>query len=233
MIKVAHYQSLEYLRIEALVLKYEKNINRPLHILDFGCGRGKFIDMFLSMRQNVTAVDLNKDYVFAAQKKGISAFFPDDFFAKSKGEFDVILLSHVIEHLNPEQLVELIPRLCGKLAQGGRLILVSPTLGERFYHDFSHVRPYMPQSVRHAFGQIGAPISFGENAFLKLIDIYFFKDPYRTRLWRSFYVGSRFKMGCTSLINNIFDIMWRFTCGRIGVTSSWLGVYQKDKNNLA
>jgi hypothetical protein len=112
------------------------------------------------------------------------------------------------------------------LAQEGRLVIVTPTPGERFYHDFSHVRPYLPQSVRHAFGQTGAPISFGEASLIELVDIYFFKDPYRTRLWRSFYVGGGISKVFTGTINTAFDIVWRLSAGRFGVIASWLGVYK-------
>lgn len=108
--------------------------------------------------------------------------------------------------------------------------MITPVYGERFYHDFTHVRPYLPQSIRHAFGQIGSPISFGETQLIELTDIYFFKDPYRTRLWRSFYVGNKVEKLFTKLLNKFFDFAWNITDGRIGVTSSWCGIYQKHNS---
>src|SRR4029450_12020667 len=107
----------------------------------------------------------------------------------------------------------LVPRLCAKLVAGGSLIIVTPTWGERFYHDFSHVRPYLPQSIRHAFGQSGAPISYGERNFIELVDVYFFRDPYRTRSWRSFYVGGDVKRALTRALNAAFDALWRLSAG--------------------
>lgn len=227
MLSPAHYQTLEYKCIEILLNNYVKNSKQVLNILDFGCGCGKFTDLFLLMNQNVVAVDININYIADAKNKGVEAFLPDDFFLCSNKKFDIIFLSHVIEHLVPDQLVKLISSLIKKLAPNGHLILISPTPGERFYHDFSHVRPYMPQSIRHAFGQIGAPISFGENKLIELIDIYFFKDPYRTRLWRSFYVGGFLKVKSTIILNKIFDFLWKYSNGHVGVTSSWLGIYKK------
>jgi len=100
------------------------------------------------------------------------------------------------------------------------------TFGERFFHDFSHVRPYLPQSVRHAFGQVGAPLSFGERNLIELVDIYFFKDPWRTRSWRSFYVGTGASRLATLAINALFDGVWRASGGRLGTVASWLGVYR-------
>jgi SAM-dependent methyltransferase len=224
--KVAHYQSLEYARIMSLMRKFKGNNDTPLRVLDYGCGLGKFLDGFAHLGHKVTGVDTNPDYVARAQAKGYTAHTPEDFFSTSHEPFDVVFLSHLIEHVSPEGLVALIPRLCAQLGKDSRLIMVSPTLGERFYHDFSHVRPYLPQSIRHAFGTTGMPISFGEAGLIELVDIYFFKDPYRTRQWRSFYISRGFKGAFTRAYNRALDLLWRASGGRIGVTASWLGVYE-------
>lgn len=223
--KPAHYQSLEYERIESIMRVFQHGRHTPLRVLDFGCGLGKYLDCFAALGLAVTGVDTNTDYVARAQAKGYAAASPDDFFAASHEPFDIVFLSHLIEHVTPDALVTLIPRLCALLAPDGKLVVATPMPGERFYHDFSHVRPYLPQSVRHAFGATGMPISFGEAALIELVDIYFFKDPYRTRQWRSFYVGKGFKGWFTRMCNRMFDLAWRASGGRIGVTASWLGVY--------
>ena len=72
---------------------------------------------------------------------------------RERGRVRLVFLSHLVEHLPPADLVLLIPRLCALLVPDGRLVLITPLLGERFFHDFSHIRPYYPQSLRHAFGQ--------------------------------------------------------------------------------
>src|SRR5271157_2937233 len=164
--KPAHYQSLEFDRIEKLFAGFAQSKDAPLRVLDFGCGRGKYLSCFSSLGCEVTAVDANPGYVTEARTKGFSAFSSETFLGGNPGGFDVIFLCHVIEHLTPENLAQLVPRLCGMLVAGGRLVIVTPTPGERFYHDFSHVRPYLPQSIRHAFGQIGAPISYGESSLI-------------------------------------------------------------------
>lgn len=224
--KAAHYQSLEYDRIASLMREFERGRETALRVLDFGCGLGKFLDCFAALGLDVTGVDMNRDYVASAQAKGYAASTPEDFFAARQEPFDVVFLSHLIEHVGPDELFALVPRLCTLLAKNGRLIVISPTPGERFYHDFSHVRPYLPQSIRHAFGAMGMPISFGEAGLIELVDIYFFKDPYRTRLWRSFYIGSGLKGAFTRAYNRGLDLIWRVSRGRVGVTASWLGVYE-------
>jgi SAM-dependent methyltransferase len=222
----AHYQSLEFARVAKLFAGFAKGKDRPLRVLDFGCGRGRYLDCFSSLGCDVTGVDANPAYVAEARRKGFSAQSSEGFLRSDASGFDVIFLSHVIEHLTPENLVQLIPRLCGMLLADGRLVIVTPTPGERFYHDFSHVRPYLPQSIRHAFGQVGMPISYGESSLIELSDVYFFKDPYRTRLWRTFYVGTGVTPALTRSLNAGFDAIWQISGGRVGVVASWLGVYQ-------
>lgn len=226
---LTHYQTLEFERISTLVKRYAAENGAPLTILDFGCGHGKYSQLFTAQGNLVTSVDINSDYIDSIKAQGRNAKTTKEFFAQPIEKFDLIFLSHVIEHLTPEQLVKLIPELCLRLKKDGRLILISPTPGERFYHDFSHIRPYLPQSIRHAFGQKGAPISYGEEKIIKMIDVYFFKDPYRTRLWRSFYTGNAIVMGFTKYINIFFDLLWIITKGNIGVHASWLGVYKTEK----
>jgi hypothetical protein len=221
----AHYQSLEFKRVNALLARRACDSAKRLRILDFGFGRGKYFDSFAALRAEVVGVDSNPAYVAEAESKGVRAHSPEAFFGTDGTGFDVIFLSHVVEHLTPEALVDLVPRLCARLAPGGWLMIVTPTPGERFYHDFSHVRPYLPQSIRHAFGQVGAPISFGESRLIELVDIHFFRDPFRPRTWRSFYFGSRPARMLVSVLNAISETAWRLSGGRIGVVASWLGIY--------
>ncbi|MFC4274309.1 class I SAM-dependent methyltransferase [Achromobacter aloeverae] len=223
--KIAHYQTLEYDRIVTLMRSYARD-RAGLRVLDFGCGLGKFLACFKELGLDVVGVDMNLDYVARAREQGYSAYAPEEFFRRNDAPFDVIFLSHLVEHVAPDDLVGLIPRLCALLGEHGRLVLLTPTPGERFYHDFSHIRPYLPQSIRHAFGNTGMPLSYGEAALIELVDIYFFRDPYRTRGWRSFYVGSGVKRMLTRWLNAAFDGLWRLSGGRIGVQASWLGVYR-------
>ncbi|HEY0288407.1 MAG TPA: class I SAM-dependent methyltransferase [Pseudomonas sp.] len=222
----AHYQTLESIRIKNLLSRWSDASSHPLSVLDYGFGTGKYLPLFASLNMHITGIDINPQYIKNARDQGIDAYHEDDMGRLDK-KFDVIFLSHLIEHLPPEKLMPLLDRLILLLADQGRLIIVCPVLGERFFYDFSHIRPYYPQSIRHAFGQSTSPLSFGASEQLVLNDIYFFKDPYRTRKWRSFYVQASPWHGFTEQVNKAFDLAWRLSDGRIGVISSWLGVYTK------
>lgn len=227
----AHYRTLELLKVQSLFREYLTNARRPLRVLDYGCGRGLYLRELKHIGHHPIGCDFNPAYVDEARAAGFEVYEPKDLFrgAAELGAFDVIYLSHLIEHLSPSELVVLIPRLCALLAPYGRLIIITPIIGERFYHDSTHIRPYYPQSIRHAFGQTDAEVVFGAASLMELQDIYFFKDPYRTRTWRSFYVREGLRGTLTAALNTFFDIAWRITGGRIGVKASWLGVYSMKR----
>lgn len=221
----AHYQSLELERVTQLMQNLKQQEPATLRVLDYGCGTGKFLDLFCSLGMEASGVDINAEYIQRAVQKGQSAFDPESFFSIDTAPYDIIFLSHLIEHLSPDALHALIPKLCKKLAAQGKLIVLSPIHGDRFYHDFTHVRPYLPQSFRHAFGATGMPNSYQEIKLLHLEDIYFFKDPYRPRHWRSFYKEKGFMPFITRRIVAVLDGLWRISGGRCGVTASWMGIY--------
>lgn len=222
----AHYQTLENIRVEQLFNTWQQHATQPLSVLDYGMGRGKYLELFRSLGMQVTGVDINPSYIAEAQERGFEALHESELEGLQRS-FDIIYLSHLIEHLDPEQLMVVLDKLISLLSANGRLVIISPTLGERFFFDFSHIRPYYPQSIRHAFGQSSSPLSFGATEQVVLNDIYFFKDPVRTRKWRSFYITTSRLHPLTRTLNKAFDLAWRATGGHAGITSSWLGVYQK------
>lgn len=222
--QINHYQSLEANRVRVLARKWRSN-NKSLRVLDFGCGKGKYLELFRDEGCETMGVDINQGYIEELRNRGFNVSIPEDAL-KGHGRFDVVFLSHVIEHIHQDELVPLIQKLIALLDNSGLLVVVTPVLGERFYYDFSHIRPYYPQSIRHAFGQTGAPISYGNLDRIELTDIYFFRDPWRTRKWRTFYVGTGLKRLLVDWLNTLFDTLWRVSGGRLGVYASWLGVYR-------
>ena len=220
----AHYQTLETRKVKQLFEHWKSGSAVPVSVLDYGMGHGKYLRMFRELGLQATGVDINPQYIEQAKAAGFEALHEAELEALGE-RFDVIFLSHLIEHLDPNQLLHLLDRLIALLAPQGRLVMISPVLGERFFHDFSHVRPYYPQSIRHAFGQSSSPLSFGAHERIVLKDIHFFRDPWRTRLWRSFYIQDTPLSPFTRALNKGFDLAWRLSDGQLGATSSWLGVY--------
>lgn len=118
--KAAHYRTLELLKVQSLFRQYLTEAGRPLRVLDYGCGRGTYLRQLQQIGHDPVGCDFNPDYVEEARAAGFEAYGPEDLLGGGH-RFEVIYLSHLIEHLSPAELVVLVPRLCAMLAPGGRL----------------------------------------------------------------------------------------------------------------
>lgn len=223
-----NYQNLELKKTIEIISKKKETAIEKLSILDYGCGEGRILKEINKTEYNLTGVEINQDYITALTNDGFTIYTPEKIF-NGYLLFDIIIISHVIEHMDPNELYKIIPEICNLLKENGVIIIISPILGERFYYDFTHIKPYYPQSIRHIFGQKKSLMSKESLSLIELTDVYFFKDPYKTRKWRSYYFGSRPLRYFTFSINFVFSLLWFITKGLIGAHASWLGVYKIQK----
>ena len=80
----AHYQSIEFDRIARLFATLNRDRAKPLRVLDFGCGRGKYLSRLSALGCDVTGIDSNPDYVEEARSNGFKAFQADKFWKRSQ-----------------------------------------------------------------------------------------------------------------------------------------------------
>lgn len=116
--------------------------------LDVGAGNGEFAAML--GRDDIYLVEGNPDSANALRRKYKNVYhlmlpstLPFD-----DGQFGLIHCSHLIEHLHPEQLYELLKEFDRCVALGGHLVISTPLLWEGFFADLSHVKPYEPTVLR-------------------------------------------------------------------------------------
>ena len=115
-----------YLKFKDLSLNLS---NQNKKIIDYGCGSGEILNNFYKYRyKNIVGVDyvrssnLNKKIKFS---KNINSV---------KGKFDLIILNHIIEHVNnPEKLLKI---LKGKLSKNGIIIGSTPNSRDIFFKIF-------------------------------------------------------------------------------------------------
>lgn len=92
--------------------KILKGVDKTAKILDVGCGFGQKIKFLNELGfKNVVGVEINKELASSAKNSGLNVFFLDEFekfFSEQK--FDLLFMSHIIEHF---QYSELIPFLEG------------------------------------------------------------------------------------------------------------------------
>jgi len=133
-------------------------------VLDLGCGRGEFVELLRDEGVAVRGVDLNEDSVAYARERGLPVERGDAFEvlgAAADDSLGGVVAFHVIEHLEPPRLLELLSLAYRKLKPGGFLLLETPNpqcllvFAESFYLDFTHVRPVHPLTLEHLLEELG------------------------------------------------------------------------------
>ncbi|MGB8452462.1 MAG: class I SAM-dependent methyltransferase [Anaerocolumna sp.] len=125
----------------------------PKLIIDIGCGRGEWLELLKSNGYEAIGIDINDSMVKACSDKGLHVILADAItYIKGIPNNSVKLLTafQVIEHINFNQLNELLNEIVRVLDKGGMLILETPNplnleVGScNFYNDPTHKRPVHP-----------------------------------------------------------------------------------------
>ena len=132
----AHFDQIAY-----WYLKDQKKI------LDLGCGTGRFIkknpEKIIGLDLNQNALDMCRSKNFKV-KHGSATDIPFE-----DNSFDGVHCSHLIEHLMPEEAHKLLCEINRVLTKDGVFVLRTPLMSERFYWNFTHIKPYCPEAVLH------------------------------------------------------------------------------------
>lgn len=140
-------------------------------ILDVGCGTGDFISIEPT---RVVGVDSNSQSVKFCKKNGFDAIHGNAIkLPFKKNSFDGVHASHLIEHLYPKDAYKMLLEVSRVLEKGGIFVLSTPILWKGFYNDFTHARPYPPESILRYLVDQGEQKTFGNfpSRFEK-IDLY-------------------------------------------------------------
>jgi SAM-dependent methyltransferase len=121
-------------------------------VLELGCGRGEFLGLLDAAGVKAQGVDADEGMAEAARRIGRDvvcadaiAFLQGD---PAPGPFEGVFCAHLIEHLTPDQVGELLAGVRRVLAPGGRFVAVTPNpacyavLSHDFWRDPTHVRFY-------------------------------------------------------------------------------------------
>jgi 2-polyprenyl-3-methyl-5-hydroxy-6-metoxy-1,4-benzoquinol methylase len=138
--RLVSLQQVWWKRVLPVQAPYRWNLRRLKlgSTLDVGCGIGRNL---LHLDGNGVGIDHNSSSVAAARAAGVRAFTPSEFLASglaTRGSFDSLLVSHVLEHMTRAQAVELMQEHVAYVRAGGTVVLITPQ--ERgFRSDSSHV----------------------------------------------------------------------------------------------
>jgi 2-polyprenyl-3-methyl-5-hydroxy-6-metoxy-1,4-benzoquinol methylase len=120
------------------------------NVLDIGCGRGEFLELMRELAVPARGIDMSEESVAQCAQKGLQAEVADLFLylaSMPEQEFDGVISSQVVEHLDPRALPEMIRLCASRLRRGGVLALETPNpeclaiFATHFYLDPTHTRP--------------------------------------------------------------------------------------------
>lgn len=95
-------------------------------VLDVGCGIGRNLE---HLAPHGVGVDHNAASIAECRDRGLTAFTTDEFFADidaHRGAYTGLLAAHLVEHMLPEQAVEILTSYADALAPGSRVVLICP-----------------------------------------------------------------------------------------------------------
>lgn len=143
------------------------NLNKSQKILDFGCGKGKLlIHLYGQGLKNLYAVDINQQALSKVQEAvpQIKTKLISDFHELGDadfGNFDCIILSHVLEHFPKDLIVPFLTYLrTNILAKNGTIYLMVPNAQSATgaywaYEDFTHHLLFTSGSVNYVAQMAG------------------------------------------------------------------------------
>ena len=133
-------------------------------VLDIGCGRGEFLQLLGEAGIDGRGVELDPELARDASDRGLRVEVGDGLevlAAQPDGSLGGLVLIQVVEHLGPQQLVELVSLTVDKVRSGGKVVIETPNpqslyiFARAFYLDPTHHAPIHPLYLRFLFEQAG------------------------------------------------------------------------------
>ena len=133
-------------------------------VIDIGCGRGEFLELLRVQGVEAFGVEIDLDLVEECRRRGLDVQHVDALSAldsKADESLGGIVLIQVIEHLTPQEALDLVALAYRKLRPGGLLVIetVNPqslyVFAHAFYVDPTHTHPVHPAYLAFVVQQAG------------------------------------------------------------------------------
>lgn len=192
-------------------------------ILDVGCGFGRFLIPLSDKGHCVFGIDKNPAIVARLRSKGYKNIYStEEAVNYLANDFDYIVMSHIIEHIEPSNLISFMDSYLQFLKIGGQLIIVTPFLHKRFYDDYDHIKPYHPFAISLLYSDTDVQQQDRPRFCLGLKKIWLRKDPIKL-IW---YPGISYKVELiVGWLNKIFILLYRMSFHLLSETTGWIGVF--------
>jgi len=131
-------------------------LHAPGKVLEVGCGKGVLLSLLKEAGIEAYGIDLSPSVVEYCRSKGLEAHHADVLAHVKKlpsESLGGIFCAHVIEHMQPTDVIELLRESFRILKKGSKLVIITPNTKdlrttERFWLDVTHVRPYPEKLLR-------------------------------------------------------------------------------------
>ena len=143
--------------IKSRLQVYLKYFKESSNILDIGCGRGEFLEILKENNIEAKGIDIDDDMISVCKNKKLNIEKHDaleylnDLEDNSLGG---VIMNQVIEHMEPNYLIELVELVYKKLKPGAHFIAetINPqsliVFTEAYFMDLSHVRMIHPYTIK-------------------------------------------------------------------------------------
>ena len=148
---------------DVLIHQIISKVSNP-KILDVGCGRGEFLQKWKKYTPNVVGIENDEKMATICRSKGLEIIEDNaicSFQKLSDKSISVITIFHMIEHLQYDQLFELLNECSRTLQDDGVLIIETPSIDnlivstKNFYIDYSHKTHINPDSFSFMVENLG------------------------------------------------------------------------------
>ncbi len=141
-------------KIQTKFIRFFRSL--PGKVLEIGCSRGVVLSLMKEEGIEAYGIDLSETAIEYCVSKGLDAHHSDvlsHLHQVPDMSLGGIFCAHVIEHLSPNDVIELINQAFRVLKPGGKLLLITPNAkdlrtAERFWLDITHVRLYPNKLLR-------------------------------------------------------------------------------------
>jgi 2-polyprenyl-3-methyl-5-hydroxy-6-metoxy-1,4-benzoquinol methylase len=211
---------------EQVLMLIQQNLKKNDFILDVGCGNARYLSLLKQKAYTVEGVEKNIDIVNQNKKNGFTCYTPEEFELSNK-KYKLIILSHIIEHFSPDDLLKFLNYYLTRLETNGYIIIATPLHSPYFYDDFDHVKPYHPLGIEMVFGKNRAQVQYQSDHKLELKDIWYRKSPFLSTHQKSKYIKSFFSTRFYQLYDFISAMIYHLSFGVVGRKDGWVGLYVK------
>ena len=108
-----------------------ETISPNFHILDFGCGNGRYLELFATWfpKQNLYGTEVIKERVIQVSRKGFKVLLlnpQQNYLTFKSASFDIVFSSNVIEHIPRSLYLDYLRDIHRVLKPGGRFVVGTP-----------------------------------------------------------------------------------------------------------